>query len=233
MSGEIPKELLEEIFEIEYLGVTKEKVTYMIPTDTGLDIIYDNDKDNPLAIRGGTQVIAKSKGSGIVMAKLVLPYTDPNNENKFATISSDPPGMKTEYDSIIYKEFGKGKAIWISYPIEKIDCLPHKKTFINIIKKIHTSEYNFSSDVSPVVELVVFSQPEYNRYIINLINEQESLPPIPIYNFKIMLNIKSKGIAKIVSLTYKEKIKFSKKGEYVEMNVPKLELFNMILVEYK
>jgi len=232
VSGEIPEELLEKIFGIKYLGITKENVTYMSPTAFGAGLLYEADRDNPFAIRN-TQVMAVAKDSSKVMAKLVLPYTDPNDETMFASIHSNPPGIKTDYDSIVYKEFGKGKAIWISHPIEKIDKIPHKKTFLNMIKKIYPDSFSFSSDVSQVVELVVFNQTQSSRYIINIINEQDNLPAVPVYDFKVILNIKGIDIIKVTSLTYNEKLKFTEKDECVEIYIPKLDLFNMIVLDYK
>jgi hypothetical protein len=231
-SGEIPKELLEKIFAIKYLGITKENITYMVPTDESSNLLYDTDKDNPMTIRA-KQVMAKSNGSGKIIAKLVLPYTDPSDETKFSSIHSNPPGITTDCDSIVYKEVGKGKAIWVSHPIEKIDKIPHKKTFINLIRTIYSRSFSFSSDVSHVVEIIAFVQTKNNRYIINLINEQNSLPPIPVYDFKITLNTNGKDVKKITSITYDEKLKFIEKDGYIEIVIPKLELFNMITVDFK
>jgi len=186
-SGMVSDKLLNNIFQLEYLGRTKEKITYMSPVGKGLDLIDDIDKDNPLAIRG-SQVLVKSKESGYVLAKLVLPYTDPQDAKKFASIHSNPPGIKTDYDSIIYQKVGSGKALYITYPIEGIDKAPHKNTFSNMIKELSSTEFSFSSDAPHTVEITSFSQEKNKRIILNVVNIQDKLPALPVrqtYTFAI------------------------------------------------
>lgn len=231
-SGMTSEKLLNNIFQLKYSGITKENITYMTPTEKGIRLIDDIDKDHPLSFMG-PQVLVKSKESECVLAKLVLPYTDPNDTSKFASEFSNPPGIWTDFDSIIYKKVKLGRAIYISYPLEKIDKIPHKKTFVNIIKELYPGEFFFSSNAPHLVEITVFSQDQNNRIIINILNIQDKLPAIPIYDFKVNLKIIDKEISEVRSLTYKEDLKFIKRNNYLEINIPKLELFNMILVKYK
>ncbi|MCL5071157.1 MAG: alpha-L-fucosidase [Actinobacteria bacterium] len=230
-SGELPKEFLKKVFGIETSGITRENITYMTPTDLDPRLLYDSDKNNPMTIRD-PQVIAGSANPDSIIAKLVLPYTDPNDEAKFSSIHSNPPGINTEHASIVYSEFGKGKAVWISYPIEKIEKIPHKKTFVNLIKKIFPGQFSFSSEVSKDVEIILFDQPQKSRFIVNIINEQSSLPPVPVCDFKVILDTASKKITKVMSVTHKEELNFTKRDNSIEIQVPKVEMLNMIAVDY-
>ena len=229
-SGMISEKLLKDIFQLKYSGITKENITYIDPTEKGFKLLDDIDKDNPLVI-GDHQVLVRSKDFNCVLAKLVLPYTDPNDTTKFASVISNPPGIKTDFDSIVYKKVKSGKAIYISYPLEKIDKVPHKRTFVNIIKELYPKEFSFSSDAPHPVEITVFYQKPKNRIILNIVNIQDKLPVIPIYNFKVRVKTLGKKISEVKSLTYKKDLKFKKKKEYFEINIPKLELFNMVLLK--
>ena len=230
-SGIIPEMVLNDIFKLEYLGITKENITYITPTAKGFKLIEDIDEDNPLVIRDH-QVLVKSKEYKDVLAKLVLPYTDPNDISKFASIHSNPPGIKTDFASIVCKKVKSGKAIYVSGPLEKFNEVPHKKTFINIIKYLYPKGFSLISEAPYSVEITVFSQKKKKRFILNIVNMQEKFPAIPVYDFKVKLKVLNKEIYKVVSLTYKEDLKFLKMKDYIEINIPKLELFNMILVKY-
>ena len=230
ISGAAPQGLLDPIFGIKYSETTEEQATYMAPTKEGQDLLFASSKQFPLY--AGSQVVVDSKIDGTILARVVLPYTDPADESKFASIHSNPPGKWTDYPSIIYKEYGKGKVLWTLYPIEIIKKEAHRKTFLNLIKKISNLPYSFESDAPAAVEITIFYQPENKRYIINIINAQVDLPPIPAYDFKIRLNTKNNRISKASSITYKEGLTFVKKDGFTEIQIPKVEMFNMVVLEY-
>jgi len=231
ISGAVPQKLLESIFEIKNTKITEEKTTYMAPSEAGQDLFSDFTRQSPLY--AGPQVIADPEVSGIVLAEMVLPYTNPGDQSKFASIHSNPPGRWTQYPSIIYGIYGKGKVIWASFPIETIKKELHKKIFINMVKKISNPPFSYESDAPKPVEITIFHQPENKRYIINLINEQENHPPIPVYDFNIRLNVNGRKILKIKSITYGNDLDFLHQEVFIEIKIPLLEIFNMISVEYE
>ena len=230
ISGAAPQGLLEPIFGIKYSSATEEKATYMAPTKEGKNLLFDSSNQFPLY--AGSQVVVDSKVEGTILAKIVLPYTDPGDESKFASIHSNPPGKWTDHPSIIYKEYGKGKVLWTSYPIEIIKKEAHRKSFMNLIKKISNLPYSFESDAPAAVEIIIFHQPQNKRYIINIINAQADLPPVPVYDFKIRLNTKNNKILKASSITYKEDLVFAKEDGFIEIQIPKVEMFNMVVLKY-
>ena len=53
---------------------------------------------------------------------------------RFASIHSNPPGIKTEIPALLYKEFGKGKVIWSALPIEAIEHYDYRRIFHESVK---------------------------------------------------------------------------------------------------
>ena len=231
ISGKTSQKLLGTLFGVKYNTFTKEKTTYISPSGENNDLLYDTTVQSPLY--AGPQAIIESRVQGQVLGKTVLPYTDPGDQTTFASIHSNTPGKWIDNPSIIYNEFGKGKAIWTSFPIETINKDPHRKTFINLIKKMYAGKFTFESNAPEPVEITAFLQENNNRYVINCVNAQENIEtPIPIFNFKIELIIGVKQVKKIKSITYGEELIFVKNKDSIEIEIPKLEVFNMIIVEY-
>lgn len=101
---------------------------------------------------------------GEVKAKIVLPYTDPDDNGIFASIHSNPPAKATEIPAIIEKRFGNGKVIWSAATLENDERENFKEIFTAIVKanvrtkiKIQASKY---------VESVIFQDGE--DYYVNL-----------------------------------------------------------------
>ncbi|MCL5072250.1 MAG: alpha-L-fucosidase [Actinobacteria bacterium] len=229
--GCIPDRIYKDILQMVCEGTTEENMTYIAPIGDGLELFYDSNFNYPLSV-GGSQIKAKSLNTKSVLAKLVLPYTLPDSYGKFVSIHSNPPGIWTDYASIVNVFYGKGEIVWTAYPIELTDKIPHKNTFLNLIKKLAGVRFSFESDAPAVVEFILFHQPDRKCYILNMINEQELLPPIPVYNFNVKLNLISKKAVKILSLPEGKLIEFKVEEDIIKFNIDVLNIFKMVMIQY-
>jgi hypothetical protein len=234
ISGERSLKYFGDLLGIKYIKQTREKKTYISPTKEGQYLMPEISTKSPLSING-TQSINENTGDVVVLAKTVLPYTNPGDRSafsKFASIHSDPPGRFTDYPSIILKNIEKGKIIWSSFPIESIDNEPHKTIFLNLIKSLSDEEFSFKSDAPAEVEITLFSQTDNNRYILNLVNLQEKLSILPIYNFSVSVNIKNKKVKEVVLLPYKDKLDYEIVDGWVNIYIDKLDIYKMIAINF-
>jgi hypothetical protein len=229
--GCIPDRIYKDVLGIICEGATEEKVTYIAPVGDGIDLIYDGSYNYPLSA-GGSQIKAISLNQKNVLGKLVLPYTPSTSYGKFASIHSNPPGIWTDYASIVSVAYGKGEIIWTGYPIELTDKTPHKKTFLNLIKKLAGDEFSFESDAPAAVEFILFHQADKKRLILSMVNEQEMLPSIPINNFVVKLKLDKRKVLKVLSLPEENPLEFSVQGDFIKFNIDVLNLFKMVMIEY-
>jgi hypothetical protein len=180
----------------------------------------------------GRQLKARAENEDEVMATLTLPYTDPADSRKIASIHSNPPGIATDYASVVYRTFGKGKVIWVAAPLEAAVQQPHKDAFANMIRTLASTPFSFEADAPPAVEVTVFHQPDRKRYLVNVVNEQELLPPIPVFNIPIRVRMGDKRATRAALLPAESPLPLAVKGDYVEVVVPRLDIFQMLLLEY-
>jgi hypothetical protein len=248
-SGQTDLTHLSDLFGIETEGLTTETVTYITPAFQGARWLPDIDPAFPLSIIGATtslggsaegggvgngrQVKARAKNPDNVVATLTLPYTDPSDTKKMASIHSNPPGIGTDYASIVYRRHGKGHVIWVAAPMEAADQEPHKSVFAHITRTLANGPLSFEVDAPPAVEITLFHQPEKKRYIASLINEQELLPPVPACNVAVRVRVDGHRVTRALLLPDESPLPFEAKGDYVEVMVSELRIFQMLALEYE
>ena len=231
VSGYIKNQIMQELIGIEYLGMTKEQVTYIEPTSDGEKIFKYIERGSPLTING-SQCLVKTKNQDEIMATITLPYTDPNDFTIFASIHSNPPGKQTSYPSIILRDFGKGKVMWVATPIEVSEPAINKQVFIMMIKKLANKKFYFQSNAPAPIEILLFHQPENKRYIVNIINEQEQFPIVEAHEISISVDMSVYNSVEIQMLPEEKSIPMILENGMAKFTVPKLEIFQMLALYY-
>jgi len=236
------KSKLSEILGATYIGETEEKVTYIAPTPEGKALLSGITKEYPLSIYpthpsiSGSQIKAEFSSREGVIATITLPYTNPDDPSKFASIHSNPPGVPTDYPAIICKKFGKGRIMWSSASIETYatQSLKHRSIFANIIKSLAQNPFSFEATAPEYVEIIHFHKPEEKRYLINIVNFQSEIgiPNIPVHDILLKLRIKGKPV-NVMSLPDETSIPFEQSGNCINIKVPAVKIFRMLALDYE
>lgn len=176
LSGQGDPRLIKEFFNGKIMGFIngnspykhvdkgyKEVQCYIAPTDK-LDksVFGDFNFKYPLPITYKLPILRFNNGD--VLGKVVLPYTDPDNNNEFASIHSNPPGKETDYPAIIQTNYGRGKVIYSLAVIENDSRIGFKNIFMNLIKPYYENIFDISG--SKYVESIIFK--DDNKYYLNL-----------------------------------------------------------------
>lgn len=221
--------LLTDLFGVSYLGETKESFTYIAPVEGANHLFSGYSQKYPLGLES-SQIMVEVKKDVKVLGKTVLPYTDPQDTNRYASIHSNPPGINTDYPAVLLNQFGKGKVIYVSGDLENSDL--HRKIFINLIKLLVNS-FSFEANAPQSVEITVFHQKGKRRFIINLINFQKELPNILVDGIEVKIKLDKKSAKRLVVLPEEKELDYKIKNDYAEFTVPRLETFLMLALDYK
>lgn len=231
--GEREKDfLLSDVFGVSYLGKTKEGVSYISPKEEGKDLFPGYSVKYPLTIFD-SQLKLKIREGAKVLATLTLPYTDPKDPSRFASIHSNPPGIPTDYPSIVLNEYGKGRALYVATDLEAVKSESHPIIFTNLINLLSSKPFSFEADAPKSVEITLFHQQDKKRYLVNLLNFQTELPNIPIEGIKIRIRLGKKKPERLLELPKESELAYELKKGYVEFITPKLETFLMLALDYK
>jgi hypothetical protein len=167
------------------------------------------------------------------MATLTLPYTDPSDTKKIASIHSNPPGIATDYASLIYRNQGKGRVLWVAAPIEVADQEPHKSIFAHMVRMLADGPLSFEVDAPPAAEVTLFRQPDRKRFLVSFINEQELLPPVPVHGVVARVRLDGRRPKQALLLPDGEPLRVVMRGDYAEVAVPELRIFQMLALDYE
>lgn len=231
-SGHTYHKFFDEVFGIEPQGETKEDFTYMTPTEAGKFLMPGIDAVAPMTVNG-KQFIVKALCKDEVMARVTLPYTDPSDNTKFASIHSNPPGISTQHPALIYRGFRKGRVIWVSSSVEAAQPEINRKAFLEIIRELGGRDFSFEANAPAAVEVVMFHQPKNKRYIVSLINEQELLPPVPVHDVTVSVRLDGKKVVNAKLLPDGSELTIEVKDGYAVVKVPNLDIFHMFMLSYE
>ena len=226
LSGVTNPKLLKTLLNIEYTGkLTKETRTYIAPTDKYQPLFGEFNADYPLPFDVKLPIMDTNESD--IAAYITLPYTA-RSDKKFASIHSDPPGIKTDYPALIIRQYGKGNVIWSAAPIENDNRIHYKRILMNLMNLyLPKSAYAVITDTSKNVELVSFKTD--NGYLISAVDLlcSEELNAINPFTVKI----KCGKPVSIVKLPDKLPVDFAYSDGTAELKINDLTMFGMYEVK--
>ncbi len=154
ISGGDNKNLIKALLDVEVVGYTTEKITYMAP-QKGVESEFEYfTKKYPLHFDCSAPIVGAMENNG-VYATVTLPYTNQDTP-KFASIHSNPPGVNTDIPALIVKNVGKGTVIWSAMPIEGDSNYDYRKIFLNLLIQFFDFKPSVTSDAAKDIEVVSF-----------------------------------------------------------------------------
>ncbi len=176
LSGKSNSKLMKEFFGAKFVGFSKENKTYINPNESVNDLFATFNSASPMPINYVLPYF-DVEDKNLVKGTIKLPYTDPVDHMKYASIHSNPPGIATDYPSIMINNYGKGKVVWVAGAIEQDDRVCFKEVFMNIVNSlVGKDNFTIKSKLSGTVETTVFKTD--NALILNfieLVNVEEKL----------------------------------------------------------
>jgi hypothetical protein len=118
-----PNFMLSELFGCSWDGETKDRYTYLAPADKFSSLFPEYSRQYPVGM-DATQMKIRVHPGAETIGTLVLPYSDPDDYNHFASIHSNPPGIYTDQPAAVLNQFGKGKVIYIAGELDGTDMYP-------------------------------------------------------------------------------------------------------------
>ncbi|NLO83425.1 MAG: hypothetical protein GX094_10300 [Clostridiales bacterium] len=232
VSGRTAPDLLAEMLGLQYEGRTEEDVTYMEFNDHGSFLLAKTEANYPLTVFG-YQLKMRGASKEQTLATITLPYTNPSDFGEFASIHSNPPGTKTEYPSVIYRSYGKGRIMWVAAPLEAAQQQPHRQVFANMIRELATEPFAFEADAPGVAEVTLFHKEEENRFLVSVVNVQDDFQILPVYDMTVRIRLGNKKPVRVMVLPCEKEIEFNMKNGYVEFKIDKLDIFKMFAIDYE
>jgi hypothetical protein len=221
--------MLADLMGVSWVGETKEAITYMAPVSGEEGTFKPYTNRSPLAL-SGTQVLVKKSRNARTIATLILPYTDPGDTDKFASIHSNPPGIATEYPAVVLNEYGKGAVLYVA---GTIDLQYNGQIVMNLLKRLSPDAYSVQTNAPGAVELVMYEQKEKQRSMVHLVNFQKDLPNIPVDGIIVRFPIAGRRAKSARTLPDNQILPFSIEGDMLQVTAPRLNNYLLLAIQWE
>ncbi len=175
LSGRPGNPRLAEMIGVTVGEPTEHNVTYIAPTEAGKSLFEGFTDRNPLAVTA-KQYFCSVAEDVTVLGTTVLPYTAPSDP-RFASIHSDPPGIRTSNPAAILRRVGKGTVIWLNAPIESAAPYQSRRLVGRLFRSL-CGKLKFETDAPGCVEVMTWEKD--GKSYLCAVNQQEQMPLIPI-----------------------------------------------------
>lgn len=227
---EVPGGALSDLLGVTFEGEAASKVTYIRP-EPGHEALLDGyTAAHPLTLDGPQMRVRANPGTE-VLGRLTLPWVDPADTTKFASAISDPPGRETDCVSLALSRYGKGRVIYAAGTLEALHKPDQAQTFLRLLRLLMQEPFSFETDAPHCVELTLYEQPEERRYILNLVNIQEKLPSVPVYNASVCIRV-PQTVRRVRALPEEREIPFEREEDAVRFTADRIDIFRMFALVY-
>ncbi len=227
-SGVEDEELLREFFDAEYTELSAHKYTYVSPVKGKEEMFFGFDEKYPLAMLYKHPLV-KIGGEAEVLAYLNLPYGEAGDNICFASIHSNPPGILTEYPSVIRKRYGKGTVIWSALPIEGDESYHHREVTMRILREyMPECQQTVRTTAPKQVELVTFA--DSGAVQISALDMGVDEERRHIESFKVSVKAAS-APKRVLLLPDETELEFTYDNGEVTFNTRELDIFDMYRIE--
>jgi hypothetical protein len=166
-----------------------------------------------------------------VLATTTLPWTYPA-EDRCAALLTDPPGVVTPDPSVVLHRFGKGRALYAAGVLETWSHESQRRVLAALIHLLAARPFHWETNAHPCVEFTLFDQPDQRRLIVHVLNFQQELPNVPIYDLKLRIRLDGRVPKRLVVLPLEEALPFSEAEGFVQLVIPRLDNYLMLMLEY-
>jgi len=222
---------LSGLFGVSYNGETEPILTYLDPTAAASGLSGEFGGQYPLTLKD-SQLLVSPRKDAQVLATITLPYSDPKG-TKYASILTDPPGVRTKYPALVLNRFGKGKVLYAAGVLESMDHHSQRELLVRLLLSLCAQPLWFEADGPKCVELILFDQPEQGRCLLHLLNIQEPLPNVPVHGMTVRLNLQGKTPGKLTVLPFGQALTYRIEHPWLTFTVPELNLYRLVCLEYE
>lgn len=219
--------LIKEFFGAEVTGRTKEKVVYIAPKENIRSSFDYFNAERPLNFDASAPVVEKINPDN-VLATITLPYTHQNTK-KFASIHSNPPGIKTEIPAMAMTKYGKGTVLWSAVSIEGIELYDYRRILVNLLKNVFDFSSRVASDAPKDVEITVFDTDD--SVLVNTVLLNTDYKARKVEDFTITVEC-DKYPQKVLLLPNGEELPSTIEGNRITFNSKNLKIFNMYKIQF-
>jgi hypothetical protein len=205
---------LADVFGVDANAALSDTVTYF---------------DDERILASGRAPLVTARATTEVRATLTEPYFPAGDTERYSSIHSNPPGRDTGHAALTVNRFGQGICVYCA---------------TSFIKERHHSQLTFgrklfgeflprllihSQNLPGSTELTLLKSQTGREYLLTLVNYQDELPPIPLYDVKLTLRLPFR-MARAHKVSDGTGITFRTEGENTIFTFSKIEAGEFLII---
>ncbi|HPS52396.1 MAG TPA: beta-galactosidase trimerization domain-containing protein, partial [Phycisphaerae bacterium] len=168
------------------------------------------------------------------LAKVSLPYFDPDDTEHYASIHSNPPGDVTEYDALTINNFGSGRCIYLYSSLLGIQHDVHQKFGKKLFGEYIRQDVIDSDAPGCVAITLLSSKVDDKKLLLCFVNWQEELPNIPVHNISATITLPGNAVcSNCCSVSGTNEVDWRIDGGRLTVKIPRLETAEFIEITLK
>jgi hypothetical protein len=234
---------LADVFGADYENPLNYETSFVKPLANAICAGIDERENVPL--RHSQQVKVLPRDGAEIAAKLMLPATEVVPGRVFSFGEDVAPGKVTTYPAALTHTFGKGRVVYFSGDVTgdygSFGDPSLRKLLRNAVVWANDGPLPLETDAPLAVEVRCYRQG--NRHLIHLMNYLTSQlrnwpnvggsaaeDAIPVHEISVRLRT-GKSPARAYLASSKQAVPFEYNNGWASMRVPKLEVFDILVVE--
>jgi hypothetical protein len=160
------------------------------------------------------------------------------SEIEYASPEQECLEWETAHPGVISNDFGKGKAVYLPWEVDKLvyqfGIEDHSLLLEDLVRSLIGDNIIVETNAPSWLEVTLHYQAETKRWILQMVNGSghdgvEFRDPVKMTD--IYFRIKAEGIQSVRSMMLRQNIDFQSSNGYVEFTLPKLELYDLVVIE--
>jgi hypothetical protein len=166
---------LESLSSVTLSGEMSQRFHYLYFSDA--DELISCNRAAPLA----------QAGEALVLAEIVEPLFDPDDNEHYASIHSNPPGRMSGSVGLSVRPYGLGRCVYLASPLLAVRHEAQQAFAVRLLREYAAPGRVLETNAPPAVELTVLQSTREEACLIGLVNWQHELPNVPVQNLEITL----------------------------------------------
>lgn len=175
--------------------------------------------------------LVKAKEAKLI-AKIAEPLFDPDDE-KYASIHSNPPGIITDFAGLTVNKYGKGQCLYLASPVLSLRQNAQQAFGTWLFGEYSPSSLVVATNAPECVEITLLKSTTKHAYIAGFVNYQKELPNVPVRDIYATIRLPDGVIPKsCIRVSDNKKIDVKIEKGALCLEVPCLETIEMIEMMY-
>lgn len=166
---------LADVFGVHHSGRQSARINYL----------QDPDGNHVLCDRPAPLVSATTAE---VRAWVAEPWFDPDDD-RYASIHSNPPGPRTEFAAYAVNRFGQGTCVYLNASWFAMRQDAQQVFCAGVLSEHLQSGFRIATDAPEAVEITLLRSEAGNSLLAFFVNYQDAMPNIPISNIRATVTL--------------------------------------------